>query len=119
VGGQEVTVPEILGAIEDSCDVDERLRRIARPSPPRDAPAPVALRRGRGGGSPAAKALAEAGSTINAVAQAAGASTSAVSRWLTGEHAYPDQLPDVLEQLLGADAIWPILALIPAASIAR
>jgi hypothetical protein len=28
---------------------------------------------------------------------------------------YPDQLPDVLEQLLGADAIWPILALIPAA----
>jgi hypothetical protein len=37
-GDQVVGVPEVLGAIQDACDVDSRLIRIARRSPPREPP---------------------------------------------------------------------------------
>jgi hypothetical protein len=116
VGGHEVAVPEILGAIEDTCDMDERLLRIVRRGPPRDPPyAPPAPRARRLGPGPAQNALAEAGSTLNDVAELmpAGASVAAVSLWLAGKRPYPAQLPDVLEQLVDAETAARIISLIP------
>jgi hypothetical protein len=116
VGSQEVAVPEMLGAIEDACDVDERLQRIARQRAPREPPyaAPAAPAQRRGS-TPARNALAAVGSTLNDVAELmpAGATESAVSLWLAGKRPYPDQLPYALEQLLDADIAARIIRLIP------
>lgn len=115
VAGRLVAVTEILGAIEDTCDVDERLittaRRRVRADPPYE---PLAPRRGRPGAAPALNALNEAGSTLASVAELADASESAVSRWLKGDRPYPERLPVVLDQLAGAAESARILALIPA-----
>jgi hypothetical protein len=115
VGGEEVAVPEVLGAIEDACDVDKRLRRIARRPPPRE-PA-YAPRVPRPGSSPALIALAEAGWTLSDVARlmSASASESAVSLWLAGKRPYPDELPDVLKQLVDAETAARIISRIPPA----
>ena len=115
MGGQALAIPEILGAIEDTCAVSERLGRIARQLPPAEPPyALLARRSGRPGVTPALNALGELGQTLNDVAELMpeGASISAVSRWLRGERPYPAELPDVLEQLVGLEA-GRILALIP------
>jgi hypothetical protein len=115
VGGQDVAVPELLGAIEDACDVHERFQRIARQPAPREPPyAPPAPPPQRRGSAPAKNALAAAGLTLNDVAELmpAGASESAVSFWLSGRRTYPDELPYVLEQLTGFDTARQIVALI-------
>jgi len=116
VAGRLVAVPEILGAIEDTVDVDERLVRIARWRGPEDSPyEPPAPRKGRRGAAPALNALNEAGSTLGDVAELADATESAVSHWLAGRHPYPERLPGVLERLAGAETAAQIVALIPAA----
>ncbi len=118
VSGDQVLVVELLGAIEDSCDVDERLIRIASRSAPPDLsyvpPAP-GQRRGRPG-SPALKALAEAGPTLKDVAESMprGGHVSDVSKWLAGKRPYPEALVEVLEQLVDAETAARILSLIPA-----
>jgi excisionase family DNA binding protein len=110
--------PQVLGSIEDACVVDPRLVRIARRSTPHDPPyvPPPARPRGRPGRAPAQNALAEAGQTLSDVAELmpGGASISAVSRWLAGDRPYPRQLPDALEELIGAELAARIIALIPA-----
>ena len=62
---------------------------------------PGAPRPPRPGSAPARTALAEAGLTLNDLAQLmpGDASFSAVSLWLSGKRPYRDDLPDVLEQL--------------------
>jgi hypothetical protein len=111
VCGHRVGVLEILGVIEDTCQVDGRLHRIARRPPPRDPPYEPPPPPNKYG--PAQNALAAAGATLNDVAELMPASESAVSRWLTGNRPWPDRLGEVLEDLIGeADAVR-VLALIP------
>ena len=116
VAGQQVAVTEILGAIEDTVDVDERLTTIARARQrvcAEDLPYTPPVARTARPGSPALAALAEAGSKLTDVAELTGASVSACSRWLKGDRPYPAELPAALEQLAGAAAGAAILALIP------
>jgi hypothetical protein len=117
-GRQALDVPELLGAIEDACAVDRRLCGIGRRALPGEdpylAPAPV----GSGRRAPPLAALGEAGVTLNDVAELmpGGASTSSVSRWLSGQRPVPAELPPVLERLVGAGEAARILALIPVRS---
>jgi hypothetical protein len=116
VSGHQVAVPELLGAIEDTCAVDQRLIRIAGRPAPHDPPyAPPATPVVRLGSCSARNALAEAGWTLSQLTELMPCcpSLSAVSKWFAGERTYPEALPDVLEDLVGADTAAGILALIP------
>ena len=115
-------MPEMLGAIEDACDVDERLRRIARQHAPREppyappAPPPQRLR----ACTETALAAADDAQRCRRAECRRARPESAVSLWLAGKRPYPgqlpyalEQLPYALEQLAGADTAARIMGLIP------
>jgi predicted transcriptional regulator len=63
--------------------------------------------------SPAALALAEAGSSITELGEALGVSSAAASRYLSGERAKPMELKAALMRLVGRRRASEVLKLIP------
>ena len=63
--------------------------------------------------SPAALALAGAGTTQAQLAELAGCSVMAVSRYLAGHRSMPDTFTEALSELVGPEDAGRILAVIP------
>ena len=63
--------------------------------------------------SPAAVALAVAGTTQTQVAEAMGVTQAAVSQWFTGRRGAPPELASTLEELLGPDKAAEVLEALP------
>lgn len=63
--------------------------------------------------SPAAVALAVAGTTQGQVAEAMGVTQAAVSQWFSGRRGAPPELATTLEDLLGSEKAALVLSAIP------